>query len=57
MTAKKKLSYDELVELVEGMAYRMTQLDVVTFLIGYNGRVDEKDFENILKMYGAGIID
>ena len=57
MAKKKKLSYDELVELVEGMAYRMTQLDVVTFLIGYNGRVDEKDFENILKMYGAGIID
>lgn len=57
MAAKKKLSYDELVELVEGMAYRMTQLDVVAFLIGYNGRVDEKDFENILKMYGAGIID
>ena len=57
MAKKKKLSYDELVELVGGMAYRMTQFDVVAFLIGYNGRVDEKDFENILKMYGAGIID
>ena len=57
MATKKKLSYDELVELVEGMAYCTTRFDVVAFLIGYNGRVDEKDFENILKMYGAGIID
>lgn len=57
MTAKKKLSYDELVELVEGMAYCMTRFDVVAFLIGRNGRVDEKDFENIVKMYGAGIIE
>lgn len=57
MARKKKPSYDELVELVKSMTYCTTRMDAVAFLIGCNGYVDEKDFDNIMRMYGEGIIE
>ena len=54
---KKRMSYDEIVEYVESTKRRWDRLDVVCFLIGYQGDVNADDWENIARMYSEKIID
>lgn len=54
---KKRMSYDEIVKYVESTKRRWDRLDVVCFLIGYQGNVNADDWENIARLYSEKIID
>lgn len=54
---KKRMSYDEIVKYVESTKRRWDRLDVVCFLIGYQGDVNAEDWENIARLYSEKIID
>lgn len=45
-----RVSYEEMKELVIRMGMR-ERYNVVSYLIGYNGIVDEVDWENIGKLF------
>lgn len=59
--AYRKLSYDELVEVIEHMQLclqkRLNRFNVITYLISYNNIVLRNDYDNIIKLYVNGIID
>lgn len=50
------MTYSELVNLVEKDKHIITKMDVVAYLIGYQGKVDRNDFDNILGLYADGFI-
>lgn len=52
----KRVSYEELVKVCE-RDYMKYKFDVVSYLIGYNGIIDEIDWENIQKLYRDGYVD
>lgn len=52
----KRVSYEELVKVCE-RDYMKYKFDVVSYLIGYNGMIDEIDWENIQKLYREGYVD
>lgn len=52
----KRVSYEELVKVCE-KDYMKYKFDVVSYLIGYNGIIDEIDWENIQKLYRDGYVD
>lgn len=52
----KRVSYEELVKVCE-KDYMKYKFDVVSYLIGYNGMIDEIDWENIQKLYRDGYVD
>lgn len=54
---KKRMSYAEIVKYVESTKRRWDRLDVVCFLIGYQGEVNADDWENIARLYSEKIID
>jgi hypothetical protein len=54
---KKRMSYDEIAKYVESTKRRWDRLDVVCFLIGYQGNVNADDWENIARLYSEKIID
>lgn len=54
---KKRMSYDEIAKYVESTKRRWDRLDVVCFLIGYQGDVNADDWENIARLYSEKIID
>lgn len=54
---KKRMSYDEIVKYVESTKRRWDRLDVVCFLIGYQGNVNADDWENIARLYSEKNID
>lgn len=53
----KQLTYDELVKFIKARTYIRNKLDVIEYLIGYNGVVTEDDYNNIQKAYQDNIID
>ena len=50
------MKYSELVNLVEKDKYLEKQMDVVAYLIGYQKKLDTKDFENVIRLYEDGYI-
>lgn len=52
----KRVSYEELVKVCE-KDYMKYKFDVVSYLIGYNGIIDEIDWNNIQKLYRDGYVD
>lgn len=54
---KKRMSYDEIAKYVESTNRRWDRLDVVCFLIRYQGNVNADDWENIARLYSEKIID
>ena len=52
----KRVSYEELVKVCE-KDYMKYKFDVVSYLIGYNGMIDEIDWENIQRLYRDGYVD
>lgn len=52
----KRVSYEELVKVCE-KDYMKYKFDIVSYLIGYNGIIDEIDWENIQKLYRDGYVD
>lgn len=52
----KRVSYEELVKVCEknGMKHKF---DVVSYLIGYNGIIDEIDWKNIRRLSRDGYVD
>lgn len=54
---KKQMTYSELVNHIESNKYRMREIDVVAWLIGYQGVVTAEDFDNIQKLYADNFID
>lgn len=53
----KKISYEELVNVIDEMPIRMTKWDIVCFILGYKKNVTMEDFENIKKLYEDNFID
>ena len=53
----KKISYEQLVNLIEEMPIKMTKWDVVCFILGYKKTVTMQDYENITKLYENKFID
>ena len=53
----KKMSYSELVKLIEENKHIKTKMDVVCWLVGYQGKVDSNDINNITVAYIDGFID
>lgn len=54
---KKRMSYDEIAKYVESTKRSWDRMDVVCFLIGYQGNVNADDWENIARLYSEKIID
>ena len=52
----KRFSYEELVKVCE-RDYMKYKFDIVSYLIGYNGIIDEIDWNNIQKLYRDGYVD
>ena len=52
----KRFSFEELVKVCESN-YIKYKFDVVSYLIGYNGIIDEIDWENIRKLYRDDYVD
>lgn len=52
----RRVSFEELVKVCEmnGMKYKF---DVVSYLIGYNGIIDEIDWKNIRRLSRDGYVD
>lgn len=53
---ERGMKYSELVNLVEKDKYLEKQMDVVAYLIGYQKKLDTKDFENVIRLYEDGYI-
>lgn len=53
----KEMSYSKLVNLIETNNSRYSRFDVVSYLIGYKGTVNENDWNNIRRLYLDGFID
>lgn len=53
----RAMEYDELKAHVEARRTRMTREDVLWWLVGYQGRVEEEDLENIERLCTARVID
>lgn len=51
------MEYDELKARVEARRTRMTREDVLWWLVGYQGHVEEEDLENIERLCTARVID
>lgn len=54
---KKRMSYDEIAKYVKSTERRWDRMDVVCFLIGYQGNVNVDDWNNIVQLYSEKIID
>lgn len=54
---KKRMGYDEIAKYVKSTERRWDRLDVVCFLIGYQGNVNVDDWKNIARLYSEKIID
>ena len=52
----KRVTFEELVKVCE-KDYMKYKFDVVSYLIGYNGIIDEIDWNNIQKLYRDGYVD
>ena len=52
----KRVTFEELVKVCE-KDYMKYKFDVVSYLIGYNGIIDEIDWENIQRLYRDGYVD
>ena len=52
----KRVSFEELVKVCE-KDYMKYKFDVVSYLIGYNGIIDEIDWNNIQRLYRDGYVD
>lgn len=53
---KDHLTYREMIEVIDRDSYIRTRLDVVAYMIGRTGGVDNLDFERILQLYREGYI-
>lgn len=51
------MGYEELVKHIEGQKRRMTKWDVACWLIGFQKVITEKDWENIMHLYGDNFVD
>lgn len=51
------MSYSELVKHIEENRHLKTKMDVVCWLVGYQGKVDSNDLDNIMAAYIDGFID
>ena len=51
------MSYEELVNHIKKNDYLKTRWNVVCWLIGYQGKVDSEDFDNIEDAYMDCLID
>lgn len=49
------MEYGELVNIVKKYKLR-TQMDVISFLIGYNKVMTESDWYNIMRLYRDGFV-
>ena len=54
---KNRMSYKELVNHIKINNYLKTRWDVVCWLMGYQGKVDSDDLDNIEDAYMNYIID
>lgn len=52
-----RMSYKELVNHIKENNYLKTRWDIVCWLIGYQGKVDSEDLDNIEDAYLEGLID
>lgn len=52
----KRVTFEELVKVCE-KDYMKYKFDVVSYLIGYNGMIDEIDWENIQRLYRDGYVE
>lgn len=52
----KRVTFEELVKVCERV-YMKYKFDVVSYLIGCNGMIDEIDWENIQRLYRDGYVD
>ena len=53
---KDHLTYREIIEVIDRDPYIKTRLDLVAYLIGKTGAVDNLDFERVLEVYREGYI-
>lgn len=51
------MSYSELVKHIEENKHLKTKMDVVSWLVGYQDKVDSNDIDNIMAAYINGFID
>lgn len=54
---KERMEYCDLVKMVEEREYRRTRFDVVAYLVGLHGYVDEQDYNNIQQLFADGLVD
>ena len=54
---KERMEYCDLVNMVEEREYRRTRFDVVAYLVGLHGYVDEQDYNNIQRLFAEGLVD
>ena len=53
---KENLTYRELIEVIDRNPYIRTRLDLVGYLIGRTGGVDNLDFQRVLGLCQEGYI-
>lgn len=53
---KENLTYRELIEVIDRNPYIRTRLDLVGYLIGRTGGVDNLDFQRVLDLCQEGYI-
>lgn len=53
---EKITNYSELVNYIESCPYPMSRFNVVSYLIGLNGSVDENDWDNIMRLFADGFV-
>lgn len=53
---EKNLTYRELIEVIDRDPYIKTRLDLLAYLIGRTGAVDNLDFERVLEVCREGYI-
>lgn len=53
---KDHLTYREMIEVIDRDLYIKTRLDLVAYLVGRTGAVDNLDLDRVLKLYSEGYI-
>ena len=53
---KDHLTYREMIEVIDRDPYIKTRLDLVAYLVGRTGAVDNLDLDRVLKLYSEGYI-
>ena len=53
---KDHLTYREIIEVIDRDPYIKTRLDLVAYLVGRTGAVDNLDLDRVLEVYSEGYV-